>query len=75
MMKRKSKKPVAITPPEEPALTGNVTDTPPKRKFPPPMAVMKCEINFDVDKIKELMAKHGLLDKLEEPKNPDTPKE
>lgn len=38
----------------------------------PPMAVMKCEINFDTEKIKELMAKHGLLDKLE---NPDPPKE
>ena len=34
----------------------------------PPMAVMKCEINFDVDKIKELMIKHGLTERLEEPK-------
>ena len=70
-MKKKTKKLTSVTPPEEPALTGKITDTLPL-KFPPPMAVMKCEINFDIEKIKDLMAKHGLLDKLE---NPEPPKE
>ena len=71
-MKKKIKKPTAIVPTEEPALTGKITDTPPSRKLPPPMAVMKCEIQFDTEKIKDLMAKHGLLDKLD---NPEPPKE
>ena len=35
----------------------------------PAMAVMKCEFDFDPEKIKELMIKHGLTERLEEPKN------
>ena len=69
-MKKKSKKPTAVTPSEEPALTGKITDTPPPRKPVPAMAVMKCEINFDEESLRDLMAKHGLLDKLEKPEPP-----
>ena len=34
----------------------------------PAMAVMKCEIHFDTEKIKELMIKHGLTERLEDSK-------
>lgn len=68
-MKKKNKKTIAIIPKEEPPLSGKVTDTPPL-KFPKPMINIEAEFIFDPEKIKDLMRKHGIIDKLEESDNP-----